>query len=66
MIHEIFRLTRDECSREFGGNHETKKDLKKYSSEEGWINKKVENESYWDFCPKCAVKNDISIFPKYV
>lgn len=28
-------------------------DLLEYSKRDGWIRKKVENGSTWDFCPKC-------------
>ena len=53
MIVKIYKLYCTNCGREYKESFDDEKDLLKYSELNGWIRKKVENGSEWDFCPKC-------------
>lgn len=46
----------DECGREYKENEEDEEYLRAYAREDGWVYEKVENGSFWDFCPKCRNK----------
>ena len=56
MILTFYRLYCTECGREYKEPFDDKDDLLFYASQNGWIRKKVENGSEWDFCPKCVEK----------
>ena len=67
MTNILIYLKCDECGKEYGEADDENVDfLRELAREDGWEYKKVENGSKWDFCPKCATKDNPSIFPQYV
>ena len=57
MVHKLVVLHCTQCSREYHERDESVRALRSYAKKEGWVYKKVENGSYWDFCPKCVERN---------
>jgi len=54
-IFTNYTLRCTNCNRvEYKESFDNIDDLLYYSAKDGWIRKKVENGSEWDFCPKCA------------
>lgn len=52
-IFTRYTLRCTNCGREYYESMDNIDDLLLYSSENGWVRKRVENGSEWDFCPKC-------------
>jgi hypothetical protein len=56
MIVIRYQLYCNNCGKEYKESFDDEKDLLEYSALNGWVRKKVENGSEWDFCPKCKEK----------
>ena len=55
MITTRYTLRCSYCDRvEYKESFDDVNDLLEYAAKDGWVRKKVENGSEWDFCPKCV------------
>lgn len=55
-VHARFTLACTRCGRQHEDDGESIAEARELGRNCGWIYKKVQNGSYWDFCPRCQKK----------
>ncbi len=58
MITTIHYLYCTQCGKEYEEQDDSILELQLSAKKKGWTYERVENGSYWDFCPKCTPERD--------
>ena len=58
--YSVYRLSCTRCGSNYPEQDENLRDLRRYAKQNGWVYKKVENGSMWDFCPRCQQREKSS------
>lgn len=58
-VHVRYFLYCTRCNCQFHGEFgETEHEAIEFGAQQGWRRRRVKNGSFWDFCPKCWIKDE--------